>query len=89
MKKLIFAAVLLLVAAVIFFPVLSGGTLMTSDDNIGHVADYKSRLPSGFLSGSWAEAPRNRLHADTFVGFAEHLKLFRRTFHPDTAAGIP
>lgn len=57
MKKLIFAAILLFVAAVIFLPVLSGGTLMTSDDNIGHVAGYKSMLPEGFLSKTWLESP--------------------------------
>jgi len=57
MKKLIFVAVLLFVAAMIFFPVFSGGTLMTSDDNIGHVAGYKSLLPAGLLSGTWLESP--------------------------------
>ncbi|NOU36671.1 MAG: hypothetical protein HOO88_07865 [Kiritimatiellaceae bacterium] len=57
MKKLFFLMVLLLIATLTFIPVLTGGTLMTSDDNIGHVAGYKSLLPAGFLSDTWVDSP--------------------------------
>jgi len=88
MKKLIFTVVLLLVAAVIFFPVLSGGTLMTSDDNIGHIAGYKSMLPAGLLSGTWMEsplvgmpAPASPLNWSNFWLSALSSRGFTNSFH--------
>lgn len=40
-----------------FLPVLTGGTLMTTDDNIGHIAGYQKYLPDGLWSGTWRDAP--------------------------------
>lgn len=57
MKKLVFILVVLSLAGVIFFPVISGRTLMTSDDNIGLIAGYKAMMPAGLFSEVWTESP--------------------------------
>jgi hypothetical protein len=53
----VFIPVLILIFGLFFSDTLTGGTRMTTDDNIGHLAEYKSRLPHGFLAGSWQETP--------------------------------
>ncbi len=57
LPTVLFVGLLLLFSALIFQDVLTGGLRMTTDDNIGHLAEYQSRLPSGFFSGIWQESP--------------------------------
>lgn len=57
MRLSIFTGVILLVAVAIFLPVWTGGTLMTTDDNIGAVAGYKAQLSAGFGQQAWSESP--------------------------------
>ncbi|MDD4736424.1 MAG: hypothetical protein PHP44_10020 [Kiritimatiellae bacterium] len=57
LPTVLFIGLLLLFSALIFQDVLMGGLRMTTDDNIGHLAEYQSRLPGGFLSGMWQESP--------------------------------
>lgn len=88
MKKVIFIGAILLVAVAIFLPVWLGGTLMTTDDNIGAVAGYKAQLAAGFGKEGWSESPlvgmpsgAAPLNWSNFWIRYLPLRLFANTFH--------
>ena len=83
------AAAVLLLAVWIFSDVLSGGIRMTTDDNIGHIAEYQSRLPEGFLRGVWQESPLLGMPANAAPPnwsnawlYALSTRVFANFFHP-------
>lgn len=47
----------LILSMILFRCCLGGGILFTTDDNIGHIAGYKSMLPDGLTSGMWQDSP--------------------------------
>ncbi|MGA1531191.1 MAG: hypothetical protein ACO398_10680, partial [Kiritimatiellia bacterium] len=75
-------------ATIIFAPVWFGGTLLTTDDNIGAIAGYKSHLEAGFGVESWSESPLVGLPAGSsplnwsnlLIKFMP-VRLFANTFH--------
>lgn len=88
MKNVIFIGAILLVAVAIFLPVWLGGTLMTTDDNIGAVAGYKAQLTAGFGREGWSESPlvgmpsgAAPLNWSNFWIRYLPLRLFANTFH--------
>ncbi len=88
MRNSVCTAVLLVVATIIFAPVWFGGTLLTTDDNIGAIAGYKSHLEAGFGVESWSESPLVGLPAGSsplnwsnlLIKFMP-VRLFANTFH--------
>lgn len=88
MKNVIFIGAILLVAVAIFLPVWLGGTLMTTDDNIGAVAGYKAQLAAGFGKEGWSESPlvgmpsgAAPLNWSNFWIRYLPLRVFANTFH--------
>lgn len=88
MRLSIFTAVLLVVATIIFLPVWMGGTLMTTDDNIGNIAGYKSQVAAGFGQEGWSDSPllglpagASALNWSNFWIRYLPLRFFANTFH--------